>query len=108
MDGRTDAPIATRRQGAQCGQSGVNGKKHGRRVSVFENWSELSVFIEQQGIYEHLSSPGNPHNTREITVSTSDPKLIRYFPRFAMAQPASKWLLTLSPQLVGDELSILG
>ena len=95
-----------------AGKAGVNGKKHGRRDSVFENWSELSVFIEQQGIYEHLSSPGNPHNTREITVSTSDPKLIRYFPRFALAQPAPKRALTLNPQLggavCGAELSILG
>ena len=95
-------------RGRSAGKAGVNGKKHGRRVSVFENWSELSVFIKQQGINEHLSSSGLAHNTCEITVSTSDRKLIRYFPRFAMAQPASKWLLTLIPQLVGDELSILG
>ena len=94
--GCTDSDAPT---GAQCGKSGVIGKKHGRRVSVFENWSELSVFIKPQGIYKHLSSSGLAHNTREITVSTSDPKLISYFPRFALPQPVPKWLLTLILQL---------
>ena len=69
-----------------------------------------SVFIKQQGIYEHFSSAVAAHNTREINVSTSDPKLIRYFPRFALQKPTPQPALTHISQLSAGatELSILG
>ena len=42
-----------------------------------------SVFIKQQGIYEHFSWYHNTHKTRGIPVSTSDSKLECYCTRYA-------------------------